>query len=67
MKLSNIFDCVFLYIVKLVYNNHPRDPKFGAIVDRCSLFRGWFKIERLKFGLQNDDHCIQWSLFGGGR
>ncbi len=30
--------------VKLVYNDHPRDPKFVAVVDRCSLFRGRFMI-----------------------
>ena len=26
--------------VKPVYNDHPRDPKFVAVVDRRSLFRG---------------------------
>jgi len=28
--------------VKLVYNDHPRDPEFLAVVDRWSLFRGNF-------------------------
>ncbi len=27
-------------IVKPVYNDHPRDPKIVAVVDRRSLFRG---------------------------
>ena len=26
--------------VKPVYNDHPRNPKFVAVVDRWSLFRG---------------------------
>jgi hypothetical protein len=26
--------------VKPVYNDHPRDPKIVAVVDRWSLFRG---------------------------
>ncbi len=30
----------FACTVKLVYNDHPRDPKFVAVVDRWSLFRG---------------------------
>ncbi len=30
------------YTVKLVYNDHPRDPKFVAVVVRWSLFRGRF-------------------------
>jgi hypothetical protein len=30
--------------VKLVYNDHPWDPKFVAVVDRWSLFRGSFTL-----------------------
>jgi hypothetical protein len=30
--------------VKLVYNDHPRDPKLVAVVDRWSLFRGSFML-----------------------
>jgi len=30
--------------VKLVYNDHPRDPEFVAVVDRWSLFRGSFML-----------------------
>ncbi len=29
-----------LTTVKLVCNDHPRDPKFVAVVDKWSLFRG---------------------------
>ncbi len=30
--------------IKLVYNDHPWDPKFVAIVDRLLLFRGSFML-----------------------
>jgi hypothetical protein len=30
--------------VKLVYSDHPRDPKFVAVVYRWSLFRGKFEL-----------------------
>ncbi len=30
----------FVNTVKPVYNDHPRDPKFVAVVDRWPLFRG---------------------------
>ncbi len=30
--------------VKPVYNDHPRDPNFVAVVDRWSLFRGRFML-----------------------
>ncbi len=45
--------------VKLVYNDHPRDPKFVAVVDRLSLFRGRFTLWKLKLGLQNSGRCRQ--------
>ncbi len=57
-----------LYTVKPVYNDHPRDPKFVAVVDRWSLFRGRFMLWSLKLGLQNGGRCRQvvairrWSL-----
>jgi len=35
-----IFGRGYGYTVKLVYNDHPRDPEFLAVVDRWSLFRG---------------------------
>ncbi len=30
--------------VKPVYKDHPRDPKFVAVVDKWSLFRGRFGL-----------------------
>ncbi len=30
--------------VKPVYNNHPRDTEFVAVVERWSLFRGSFML-----------------------
>jgi len=59
---------VLCYTVKLVYNDHPWDPKFVVIVDRWSLFRGKFMLWNLKMGLQNGGRCWQvvvirrWSL-----
>jgi hypothetical protein len=32
----------FTCTVKPVYNDHPRDPKFAAVVNRWSFFRGRF-------------------------
>jgi len=65
------------HTVKLVYNDHPWDPKFVAVVDRWSLFRGSFMLWKLKLGPLcyenwNWDPKIEvavdkWSLFGGGR
>ncbi len=40
-------------------NGHLRDPKFVSVVDRWSLFRGRFMLQRLKLGLQNGGHCGQ--------
>ncbi len=45
--------------VKPVYNDQPRDPKFGAVVDRWSLFRGGFYLKKLKLKLQNSGCCRQ--------
>jgi len=36
-----------------VYNDHPRNPKFVAVVGRWSLFRGNFILWNLKLGLKN--------------
>ena len=53
------------YAVKLVYNDHPRNPKIVVVVDRWSLFRGTFKF---KMGHQNGGRYRQvvaiqsWSL-----
>jgi hypothetical protein len=34
----------YIATVKLVYNDHPRDPKLVAAVDRWLLFRGSFML-----------------------
>jgi hypothetical protein len=53
---------------KPVYNDHPRDPKFVAVVDMWSLFRGSFMLQKLNMGLQKGSRCRQlvvirrWSL-----
>ncbi len=53
---------------KSIYNKHPRDLKFVAIVDRLMLFGDIFKLQKLKLGPQHSDRCrnevvIQgWSL-----
>ncbi len=39
--------------------DHPWDPKFVAVVDRWALFRGRFKLQKLKMGLQNGGRCRQ--------
>ncbi len=55
--------------VKPVYNDHPREPKFVAVVDRLSLFRGCFMLlKKIKTGPRNGSRCRQvvvirrWSL-----
>jgi len=61
----------FAITVKPVYNDHPRDPKLVAVVDRWSLFRGSFIIWKLKSGPRNSGCCRQvvvirkWSLTQG--
>jgi hypothetical protein len=51
-----------------VYNDHPWNPTFVAVVDRSSLFRGRFTSLRPKLGLQNGGRYWQvvairrWSL-----
>jgi hypothetical protein len=39
--------------VKPEYNNHPRDPKFVAVLDRWSLFRGNFMFQKIENGTPN--------------
>jgi hypothetical protein len=36
-----------------VYNDHPRNPKIVSVVDRWSLFRGSFMLQKLKAGLHH--------------
>ena len=52
-------------IVKPVYNDHPRDPEFVAVVDRWPLFRGSFMLCKLKLGLQNAVRCRQVVVSSG--
>ncbi len=48
-----------------MYNDHPRDPKMVAVVDRWSFFRGYFcnRSSYVKMVVVIN----RWSLFGGGR
>ncbi len=50
---------IFVNTVKPVWNDHPQDPKFVAVVDRWSLFRGWSLLKRPKLELQNGGRCRQ--------
>ena len=50
-----------------MYNDHPRDPKIVAAVDRWSLFRGHLCYKRSKWDLKTVAVIDRWSLFGGGR
>ncbi len=47
----------FACTVKPVYNDHPRDHKFVAVVDRWPLFRGRFMLSIPRMGLQNGGRC----------
>ncbi len=55
------------YTVKLVYNDHPCDPKIVAVVDTWSLFRGHLCSKGSKWDLKMVVVIGGWSLFGGGR
>ncbi len=48
-----------------MYNDHPRDPKFVAVVYMSSLFRGRFMLCRPKLGLKNDGYCRQVVVSSG--
>jgi hypothetical protein len=54
-----IFYIVSIYTVKPVYNDHSRDPKFVAVVERWSLFRDWLISWRPKLEFQNGGCCRQ--------
>ena len=54
-----------MYTVNHDYIDHPRDPKFVAVVDRWSLYRGSFMLWKLKLGPQNSVTVDKWSLLGG--
>ncbi len=63
IKISLLPPKVVIYcIVKLVYNDHPRNPKFVAVVKRCSLLRvrGHFMLlKKLKWRRRNGGRCRQ--------
>ncbi len=48
--------------VKLVYNDHPWDPKIVAVVVRWSLFRGNFCYKTAKWDLKIVVFIDRWSL-----
>jgi hypothetical protein len=56
---SSIF---FATTVKLVYNDHPWDPKIVAVVDRWSLFRGHLCNKSPKWDLKMVVVRGRWSL-----
>ena len=49
--------------VKPVYNDHPQDPNFVAVVDRWSLFRGNFMLWQVKMEPLDSGHCWQLVVF----
>jgi hypothetical protein len=53
--------------VKPVYNDHARDPKIVADVDRCSLFRGHLNNKTSNWDLKIMVVVDMWFVFGGGR
>ncbi len=68
----NNMQAIFLYsnksnTDKLVYNDHPWDPKIVAVGDRWSLFRGHSCSKRSIWDLKIVAGIDGWSLFGGGR
>jgi len=68
--ITYLFNCwtKIKWTVKHVYNGHPWDLKFVAIVDRWSLLRDSFMLQKLKMGRQRSGRCRQvviihrWSL-----
>ncbi len=65
--IKSIFLGSKLCTVKPVYNDHPRDPKIVAVVDRWSLFGGHLCYKRSNWDLKTVAVEERWSLFGGGR
>ncbi len=51
--------------VNLGYNDQPRNPKFVAVVDRWSLFRGRLMFKRPRLGLLNGGRCRQVVVSSG--
>ena len=52
-----------IILIQNMYNDHPRDPKIAAVIDRWSLFRGYLCNRNSK----REPKTKRWSLFGGGR
>jgi len=48
-------------------NDHPRDPKIVAVVDRWSLFRGHLCYKMSNWNLNKVAVVDRWSLFGSCR
>jgi len=67
MKLTPSSKNLDFSTVKPVYNDHPRDPKRVAAVDRRSLFGGHLCYKRSNGDLKIVVVVDRWSLFGGGR
>jgi hypothetical protein len=61
------FAVKFRDTVKPLYNDHPRDPKIVAVVDRWSLFGGHLFYKRSNWDLKTVAVVDRWSIFGGGR
>ena len=57
----------FVNAVKLYNNDHPRDLKILAVVDRWSLFKGRLCFKNSKRDLKKVVVVHRWSLFRSGR
>ena len=57
----------FISTVKPVYNDNPQNPKFVAVVERWSLFRGSFMLYEVKMAPKMVVVVGRWSLFGADR
>ena len=78
MPVDIIFDCFsvlfaiarfILYLsntAKTVCNDHPRDHKIVAVVDRWSLFRSHLCYKNSKWDPKKVVVEGSWLLFGGG-
>jgi hypothetical protein len=57
----------FKCTVKPECNDHRRDPKIAAVVDKFSLFRGHLCNKSSKWDHKMVVVIDRWSLCGGGR
>jgi len=51
--------------VKLVFNDHPLDPKIVAVFVRWSLFRGTVLVKKFKMGLKNGGRYVTGGCYSG--